>query len=284
MSPARRRAGVEHLVSAFGVSQRAACRAVGQHRSTQRYQAKDQTINDSDQGLRVWLRDYAGAHPRWGWRRAYHDARGEGWMVNHKKVQRLWRDEGLRVPVKRRRKRQGTTPEGLDVTPAAPNEVWAIDFQYDATTDGKPIKILSVIDEFTRENPGGLVERSITAPCLTRELDRIVAERGRPPRVLRMDNGPEMVSQTLADWAEGRTGLCYIPPGEPWKNGYIESFNGRMRDECLNINAFWSLTQARVIISDWRIEYNQQRRHSSLGYKTPAQYAANYQRETELSH
>ena len=103
--------------------------------------------------------------------------------------------------------------------------MWAIDFQFDATTDGKPIKILSVVDEFTRENPGGLVERSITAPCLTRELDRIVAVRGRTPKVLRMDNGPEMISQALAHWAEGRTDLCYIPPGEPWKNGYIESFN-----------------------------------------------------------
>jgi transposase InsO family protein len=192
----------------------------------------------------------------------------------------LWREEGLRVPVKKRRKRVGSTPVGLDTTPHGPNEVWAIDFQYDATNDGKPIKILSVVDEPTRENPGGLVERSITADRLATELDRVVATRGACPRVIRMDNGPEMVSQALADWTDGRTGLCFIPPGEPWKNGFIESFNGRMRDECLNINAFWSLTQARVVISDWRMEYNHHRRHSALGYKTPTQYAADHQRET----
>ena len=269
----------------FGVSERQACKAAGQNRSTQRYRAKSETVDDPDSGLRAWLRDYAGAHPRWGWRRAYHDARAEGWQVNHKKVQRLWRDEGLRVVYKARKKRAGASTAVIDPKADGPDEVWAIDFQFDATTDGRPVKILSVVDEHTRENVGGLVGRSITSLDLAGELTRIVAVRGKAPRVLRMDNGPEMIAQALADWAEGRTGLSFVPPGEPWNNGYIESFNGRMRDECLNINAFWSLAQARVVISGWRDEYNHHRRHSSLGYQTPAGYAATIRKETiELSN
>jgi transposase InsO family protein len=268
----------------FQVSQRVACRAVGQHRSTQRYQAKDQAQADPDSGLREWLRAYAKAHPRWGWRRAYHDARADSWVVNHKKLQRLWRDEGLKVVYKHRRKHIGATTEGLDPRAGSPDDVLAIDFQFDTTSDGQPIKILSIIDEYTRENVGGLVERSITSLKLADELDRIVAVRGKAPRVLRLDNGPEMISQALADWAEGRTGMCFIPPGEPWKNGYIESFNARMRDECLNINAFWSLAHAQVVISDWRHEYNHHRRHSALGYKTPAQYATEQRETTRLSN
>ena len=272
------------LIDRFEVSERLACKTTGQHRSTQRYQAKSETICDPDAGLRSWLNGYAQKHPRWGWRRAYHDARGEGWQVNHKKVQRLWREEGLRVAVRRRKKHHGQSTCEIDPKAAGPDDVWAIDFQFDATTDGRPVKILSIIDEYTRENPGGLVARSITSPTLASELDRITAIRGKTPRVLRMDNGPEMIAQALADWAEGRTGLSFIPPGEPWKNGYIESFNGRMRDECLNINAFWSLTHAKVVIADWRCEYNHYRRHSSLGYMTPAEYAATIKKKPELSN
>lgn len=247
---------------------------VGQHRSTQRHQPVSHTTEDPDAALRAWLRAYAGKHPRWGHRRAYHDARGEGWAVNHKKIQRLWREEGLRVVVRRRRKRAGSSTSGPVPVADAPNKVWAIDFQFDSTTDGRPIKILSVIDEHTRECLGGLVERSITAEKLSDELDRIVRSRRTAPAVLRLDNGPEMIATTLADWAYGRTGMLFIPPGEPWKNPFIESFNGRLRDECLNINLFWSLAHARVVIGDWKEEYNHHRRHSSLGYLTPARYAA----------
>ncbi|GAA2522936.1 hypothetical protein GCM10010201_21420 [Pilimelia columellifera subsp. columellifera] len=263
---------MEHLQRVLGISQRLACRVVGQHRSTQRHQRAADTVAEPDAGLRSWLRAWAGKHPRWGFRRAYHDARGEGWMVNHKKIQRLWRDEGLRVPQRRRRKRAGhSTIE--PVTADAPNRVWAVDFQFDSTTDGRPVKIVSIVDEHTRECLGGLVARSITADTLATELDRIAATRGYPT-ALRSDNGPEFVSAVMADWAGQRVGLTYIPPGQPWRNGYIESFNGRLRDECLNINIFWSLTHAQVIIGDWKHEYNQQRRHSALGYKTPASYAA----------
>ena len=148
-----------------------------------------------------------------------------------------------------------------------------MDFQFDSTTDGRPVKIVSIVDEHTRECLGGLVERSITGDRLIDELDRLAADRGYPA-VLRCDNGPELACTAMADWAGERVGLAFIPPGEPWRNGYIESFNGRLRDECLNIELFWSLAHARVIITDWKNEYNHHRRHSALGYQAPARYAA----------
>jgi putative transposase len=245
----------------------------GQNRATQRRTPRDQTPADPDGGLRQWLREYAKAHPRWGFRRAYHDARGEGWIVNHKKIQRLWREEGLRVPQRRRRKRVGTCTAPDTPTASAPNVVWAVDFQFDSTSDGRPVKTVSIVDEHTRQCLGGLVARSITADVLIDELDRIAAQRGYP-KVLRSDNGPELACAAMTDWADHRVGLAFIPPGEPWRNGYIESFNGRLRDECLNINIFWSLTHAQVVIGDWKTQYNHHRRHSSLAYQTPAGYAA----------
>lgn len=257
----------------MGVSERFACRVTGQNRGTQRHQAHAETPADPDAALRAWLRDYAAAHPRRGFRPAYHDARGEGWIVNHKKLQRLWREEGLRVPVRRRRKRLGASTAADTAKADAPNKVWAVDFQFDSTTDGRPVKIASVIDEHTRECLGGLVARSITGDDLINELDRLAEVRGYPA-VLRCDNGPELACAAMADWAGERTGLAFIPPGEPWRNGYVESFNSRVRDECLNINLFWSLTHAKIVITDWKDEYNQHRRHSALGYQAPARYAA----------
>lgn len=256
------------------VSQRFACRVTGQNRTTQRRAPAATTPLDPDAGLRAWLRGWAKDHPRRGFRPAYHDARAEDWAVNHKKLQRLWRAEGLRVPQRRRRKRLGASTAGTTVPTAdAPNKVWAVDFQFDATTDGRPIKIVSIVDEHTRECLGGRVERTITGEDLIDELDHIAAVRGYPA-VLRCDNGPELACQAMADWAGRRVGLHFIPPGEPWRNGYIESFNSRVRDECLNINIFWSLAQARVVISDWKDDYNTRRRHSALGYLPPAVYAA----------
>jgi transposase InsO family protein len=257
----------------MGVSELFACRVTGQNRTTQRHEPAAATPADPDAALRTWLRQYAKAHPRWGFRRAYHDARGEGWVINHKKIQRLWREEGLRVPQRRRRKRLGSSTAPNTPKACAPNRVWAVDFQFDATTDGRPVKIVSIVDEHTRECLGGLVDRSITGEDLIDELDRLAAQRGHPA-VLRCDNGPELACAAMADWAGQRVGLSFIPPGEPWRNGYVESFNSRVRDECLNINIFWSLTQARVVISDWKEEYNHHRRHSALGYQSPARYAA----------
>ncbi|HCO9487244.1 TPA: IS3 family transposase, partial [Escherichia coli] len=283
LSPDRRRAAVDHLKRKLRVSERMACRLVGLSRSAYRRPLKGDTVADPDRALREWLRAWAKDHPRYGYRRAYHDARAEGWVVNHKKIQRLWRDEGLRVPQRRRRKRVGSSTVDAP-TADAPNVVWAVDFQFDADEHGRPIKICSIVDEHTRECIGGLVERSITADRLTAHLEDLVAARGAPA-VLRSDNGPEFISEAMADWAGTRTGLSYIPPGSPWRNGYVESFNSRIRDECLNINSFYSLLHAQVIIGDWKDEYNHHRRHSSLGYLTPAEYArqCTHQMETDDS-
>jgi putative transposase len=162
------------------VSERFACRVTGQNRTTQRREPTGTTVADPDAGLRQWLRQYAKDHPRRGFRPAYHDARGEGWNVNHKKIQRLWREEGLRVPQRRRRKRLGTSTAPDMPKAHAPNKVWAVDFQFDATTDGRPVKIVSIVDEHTRECLGGLVDRSVTGEDLIDELDRLAAQRGYP--------------------------------------------------------------------------------------------------------
>jgi transposase InsO family protein len=156
----------------------------------------------------------------------------------------------------------------------APNVVWAIDFQFDSTIDGKAIKIASMIDEHTRRSLLHVVERSITAERLVIELEDAFAAAGGPPKVLRMDNGPELVSQALQRFCENKVGLSYIPPGTPWNNGYIESFNNRLRKECLNRNHWNTLFEARVVIGDFKKEHNHRHRHSALGYRTPAEYAA----------
>ncbi|UOE43169.1 IS3 family transposase [Agromyces larvae] len=283
LSPGRRRAAVAHLIRTLRVSERMACRLAGLSRSAYRRPLKGDTVADPDRALRDWLRAWAKKHPRCGYRRAYHDARAEGWVVNHKKIQRLWRVEGLRVPQRRRRKRVGSSTVEAPAADA-PNVVWAVDFQFDADEQGRPIKICSIVDEHTRECIGGLTERSITAERLTAHLEDLVAVRGAPA-VLRSDNGPEFISDAMADWAGTRTGLSYIPPGSPWRNGYVESFNSRLRDECLNINSFYSLLHAQVVIGDWKDEYNHHRRHSSLGYLPPAEYArqCTHQIETDDS-
>jgi transposase InsO family protein len=258
----------------LGVSERFAGRVTGQCRATQRHETIATTPEDPDVALRAWLRCYAKDHPRRGFRPAYYDARAQGWFINHKKIQRLWREEGLRVPQQRRRKRHGISTAPSTVTAEAPDRVWAVDFQFDSTTDGRPFMIVSIIDEHTRECLGGLVERTITGENLIDELDRLAAERNTLPEVLRCDNGPELACSAMAEWSTGQVCLHFIPPGEPWRNGYVESFNSRIRDECLNINSFWSLAHARVVISDWKYDYNHHRRHSSLGYHPPARYAA----------
>ena len=256
----------------MGLSERLACRVAGLSRSAYRRPLNAERGDDPDSGLRMWLRDWAKKNPRRGYRMAWADLRAEGSVVNRKKVQRLWREEGLKVPVRHRRKRVGksTSPQ---VKADAPNTVWAVDFQFDATESGRALKIVSIVDEHTRECLGGMVERSITAKKLRTHLDVICAQRGVYPAVLRSDNGSEFTSEVLEQWAGEHTGLAYIPPGQPWRNGYVESFNSRIRDECLNINSFYSLAQARLIIGEWKHQYNTKRRHSALGYKTPAEYA-----------
>ena len=191
--------------------------------------------------------------------------------MNRKKVQRLWREEGLRVARKPRRKRAGSSTSPI-TTADAPNVVWAIDFQFDSLRCGTPVKLASMVDEHTRESILDITDRSITSEKVIDYVKKIIAQRGAP-LVLRCDNGPEFISHALNEFAVGQLGIHYIPPGQPWRNGYVESFNSRVRDECLNMNSFDHIYEARAIISDWKKDYNQYHRHSKLGYLTPNEYA-----------
>lgn len=257
----------------LGVSERRACRYVGQHRSTQR---REPLVADDDQALRAALRAFAVTRPRWGYRRAHHHLRQEGWEVNRKRVQRVWREEGLRVPRARRRKRAvGEGPDGRDINATRPDDVWALDFQADQTSDGRPIRLVNVIDEHTREALVMYCARSIGVDEVVCQLEALVAARGRAPRFVRIDNGPELTSHALRDWCRfSAAGSVFIEPGCPWQNPFVESFHGRVRDELLNGEQFACLAEARVLIDDWREDYNQRRPHSALGMQAPAAFAA----------
>ncbi|MGV9611233.1 IS3 family transposase [Nocardia xishanensis] len=274
LGPASKRRAVDMLRQVMGMSERFACKVVGLHRSTYRRLPVALTPADPDAGLRVWLRSYAVKHPGHGFRRAWAALRfDEGSEVNKKRMHRLWREEGLQVRAHHPRKRAGCSTAPL-VDADAPKMVWALDFQFDSTVDGRAVKIASMIDEHTRESLLHLVERSITAERMVAELETVFTSSGGPPRVLRMDNGPEMISIALQQFCANKVGMVYIPPGTPWNNGYIESFNRRLRTECLNRNHWTSLLEARVVIGDFKTEHNLRHRHSALGYLTPAEYAA----------
>jgi putative transposase len=263
------------LQDRLGLSERRACQIAGQHRSTQRYQPLHRPEDDA---LRARLREFSRARPRWGYRRAWAVLRDEGWAVNRKRIQRLWRQEGLRVPPKRRkRQRLGTSTVPADRLRAeTPNQVWAIDFQFDVTADGRILKLLNIVDEHTREALAIVVDRSIDADRTVATLDQLITERSTAPGFIRCDNGPELTANAIRDWCRfSRSGASYIEPGSPWENPYVESFGGRLRDELLAVEQFDTLLEARVVIEDWRCDYNHHRPHSSLGWQAPAVYAAN---------
>lgn len=198
--------------------------------------------------------------------------------MNHKRVQRLCREEGLRVRVSRRKRaRLGTsTTPGNRLAAQFPNHVWALDFAFDQTADGRVLKILTVTDEFTKTAVAIEVERSITGDDLVRVLDRLVAVHGHPV-FIRMDNGPEMTCHAIADWCRfSATGSVFIEPGSPWQNAFVESFNGKLRDELLTIELFHSLLEAKVMAEDYRKLYNTHRPHSSLGYRTPSEFTLDW--------
>lgn len=256
----------------FGVSQRWACRVVGQHRSTQRLEPP--APSDDEIELRGFLRAFSKERPRWGWRRAAKAARRAGWKVNDKRIQRLWREEGLKVPYRKRKKpHRGIGTAVGAMCPIAPNALWAMDFQFDTTVDGRTLKLLNIVDEFTRECPAIVVDRSIDADRVVACLDRLLLTTGAPAFV-RFDNGPEFIAQAVADWCRfNGVGSIFIDPGSPWQNAWIESFNGRLRDEFLNGWQFDNLLEAQVLIEDWRIDYNEHRPHSAHGDLTPSEFA-----------
>jgi putative transposase len=272
LTPGRRRRAVGRLQERFGVSERRACRVAGQHRSTQRKPARPPRA--ADERLAGRLREVAREHPRWGWKTAHQILLREGWSINRKRTRRIWRQEGLRRPVRSRKRRRLATGNAQRLRATHANQVWALDFQFDETSDRRRIKLCNIVDEHTREALAIRVDRRCTAENVISMLDELRAERGTP-EYLRADNGPELIAWALRDYCRMtlmRT--SYIEPGSPWENPFVESFNGRLRDELLNIEEFACLTEAKVIIEDWRNEYNTYRPHSALGGLTPAEYAA----------
>jgi len=260
------------LVDRLHFSERRACRLAGQHRSTQRHEPPAPSAEDRD--LRAELRRIARRKPRWGYRRAHGHLRSNGHLVNRKRVQRLWREEGLRVPQKTRKRRRTGDPDAQWLRAECPNELWALDYQYDQTADGRMLRLLNIVDEFTREVLAIRVDRSITAEQTVSVLEGLVAERGAPQN-LRCDNGTELTAHALRDWCTASTvSIRYIEPGAPWQNPFAESFNARVRDELLNLEEFSCLAEARVLAEDWRQEFNGEHPHSALGYRSPAAFAA----------
>ena len=268
MTPAQRRAAVAYAQAQFEFSQRQACRLVGAGRSTVRYRRRRPR---DDEALRAWLRDLAARRPRFGYRRLHVLLRRDGIVVNHKRVERLYREEGLAV---RRRTRKSLTPvrRGRPAPPQRVNEQWALDFLHDALASGRKIRLLSIIDVFTREALALEVDTSLPGRRVVWVLDRLLDERERPVQVV-LDNGPELISRALEEWAhQHAVTLHFIDPGKPIQNAHCESFHSRLRDECLNEHWFLGLGDARRIVEAWRQDYNAERPHSALGYRTPEEW------------
>lgn len=266
------------LIDRLDISERRACRITGQARSTQR---RRPITPDCEKELRAWLVEFSRKKPRYGYRRAHAIARKNGFAVNRKKVQRIWREEGLKVTHKaKKRSRLGdSATEAKRLTAEHPNQVWALDFQDDQTSDGRRLRLLNVVDEFTREVLATQVARSITADQTVQVLEELVAARGKAPAFIRSDNGPELTSHALADWCRfSGTGASFIEPGSPWQNAYVESLNSRIRDELLNQELFHTLLEAQVLAEDWREDHNQHHPHSALGMLSPDEFAAIWRR------
>jgi putative transposase len=264
---------VQQLCDTFGVSERRACRVVGQPRSTQRQVPRERP---DEKPLVARMLALVARHPRYGYRRIWALLYREGWKVNRKRIYRLWRREGLKVPRKKRKKRRlGQSENGCTRRRAlGKDHVWCWDFIHDRTSDGRPLKWLTVEDEYTRECVGLEVARSMTATRVIELLQGFFAERGCP-RHIRSDNGPEFIALAIREWLDkAAVEVLYIEPGAPWENGYAESFNARLRDELLEAEDFSSPLEARVLGQAWKGEYNHERPHSALGYRTPAEFAA----------
>jgi len=259
---------VGYLRSTFGPSERRACELMEIAVASYRYRSQRQ----GDGALREKLVALAGEKPRFGYRRLHVLLRQAGERVNHKRVWRVYREAGLCV---KRKKRQRLVRAGCPARVlSAVNQEWALDFVHDVLGTGQRVRVLSVLDAYTRECLALEVDTSFASRRVTRVLERLVAERGRPES-LRCDNGPELTSRHFLAWCvERKIQLVHIEPGRPMQNGRVESFQGKLRDECLNVSCFRNLWEAREKVETWRREYNQARPHSSLGYRTPEAFAA----------
>ncbi|MBR8443070.1 IS3 family transposase, partial [Burkholderia cenocepacia] len=269
LSPARRRRCVDHVMAKFSVSERFACKVLGQHRSTQR---KKPQGRPDEEALTSDIIRLASRYGRYGYRRITAMLRSEGWTVNAKRVERIWRREGLKVPQKQPKKGRLWLNDGscIRLWPEYPNHVWSYDFVEGRTHDGRKFRMLNIIDEFTRECMAIRIARKLNSTDVIDALSDLFILRGVPGHV-RSDNGPEFIAKAVREWivAVGAK-TAFIEPGSPWENGYCESFNSKLRDELLNGEIFYSLAEAKVIIEAWRRYYNTERPHSSLGYKPPA--------------
>jgi putative transposase len=245
---------------------------IGQPRTTQR---RVESVRDDEKALRAEIVTLAVRYGRYGYRRITALLRRDGWQVNHKRVERIWRQEGLKVPQKQSKRGRLWLNEGscVRLRPTHRNHVWSYDFVADRTHGGRAIKILTLIDEYTRESLAIVVARKIKSDDVLHCLTDLFVKHG-PPEHIRSDNGPEFTAKAVRSWL-GRIGVktLFIEPGSPWENGYNESFNGKLRDEVLNGEIFYTLKEAQVVIEGWRQEYNTFRPHSSLGYRPPAPVA-----------
>ena len=270
--PAGKRKVVSHLVSAHGLSERRACRLAELNLST--WQCRPRKA--ADEPLRGRLKALAYERRRFGYRRLHVLLSREGFIVNHKTVFRIYREEGLQVK-RRKRKRIARTERRPLVAPQKPNERWSMDFQHNLLATRQRFRTLNIVDDFSRECPAIEVDTSLPGTRVVRVLERLRETRGLPQSIV-LDNGPEMRGLALDEWAY-RNGvrLAFIAPGKPTQNAFVESFNGRFRDECLNEHWFLNLADARRIIEAWRIDYNSNRPHSALGYATPNDFASSQQ-------
>jgi putative transposase len=273
MRPAARRAMVQWVRERYGLSERRACRLVGIGRSTLRYRSR---ARPEEESLRQRLRELAAVRPRFGYRRLHVLLRREGVIVNHKRVERLYREEGLAVR-RRTRKRVARDGRGRAAVPGRPNQQWGVDFVSDALAWGRRIRLFTVVDIFTREALAIEVDTSLPGGRVVRVLERLGAERGVPDEIV-LDNGPELAGKALDQWAYERgVRLRFIEPGKPIQNAFVESFQGRLRDECLNRHWCVSLADARHIIEAWRQDYNRARPHSALGYRPPEEFRQTFE-------
>ncbi|MBA4045030.1 MAG: IS3 family transposase [Erythrobacter sp.] len=278
VTPAAKREAVAHLQTCHGMSERRACRVIDADRKSMRYRS----TRDDDGDLREKLRELANQRRRFGYRRLHILLLREGVMINRKKTQRLYREEGLAVRRRRSRKRAVGTRAPAPVL-ALPNQRWSLDFVHDQIASGRRFRVLNVVDDVTRECLAAVPDTSISGHRVVRELTRLISERGKPGMIV-SDNSTELTSNAVLAWC-GQIGVewHYIAPGKPMQNGYVESFNGRMRDELLNETLFLSMTHARVEIAAWVEDYNRERPHSSLGYTTPAAFAAELDKQWPAS-
>lgn len=274
MTARERRRVVQRVQAAAQVSERRAIRFTGFPRSTIRYQS----VRAPQEALVARIQALAAERPRWGYRWIHRLLVREGWPVNRKRVQRLYREAGLAVR-RGRKRRRSAQPRPVRLVLTAPNERWCLDFVHDALSTGRRFRCLTVLDEYSREALAIHVAHAIPATSVIAVLEQLRQERGLPA-VLVTDNGSEFTSRAFDAWAYSRdVTLTFIQPGKPYQNGFIERFNGTLRDDCLNLHWFPTLERARLVIEAWRRDYNQVRPHSALGERTPAEFLAAFTRE-----